>query len=349
LRRFEDKTMNRFFSSFGAALLVAVFLAASVSAQAATPADFYRGRTVTLVIGYSPGGGYDLYARLLAQHLGRHIPGNPTVIPQSMPGAGSLKAANYLYSVAAKDGAFIGTFARGMGTAPLLGQARFDARKFTWLGSITKDVSVCLSWSASPIRNWHDVMARQFTAGGDGADSDPDIFAKLYKNVFGAKIRLATGFPGTADITLAMQRGEVQGLCGISWSTIKSHYGDWVKARKINILLQAAPQKDPDLPNVPLADEFARTPEEHRILAFVEASQIMARPFAAPPGIPADRREALRAAFDMTMKDPAFLADARKMQLDVNPVTGADIDRLVATLYATPKDTVAKAARAIAN
>jgi tripartite-type tricarboxylate transporter receptor subunit TctC len=338
-----------FFRAIRALFFALVFLAPSMAAQAATPADFYRGRTVTIVIGYSPGGGYDIYGRLLAQHLGRHIPGNPTVIPQSMPGAGSLKAANYLYSVAPKDGSFLGTFARGMGSAPLLGQARFDARKFTWLGSITKDVSVCLSWSASPIRTWHDVMVQQFTAGGDGADSDPDIFAKLYKNLLGAKIRLATGFPGTADITLAMQRGEVQGLCGISWSTIQSRYGDWLKARKINILLQAAPQKDPDLANVPLADEFARTPEQHRILAFVQASQIMARPFAAPPGIPADRREALRAAFDQTMKDPAFLADAKKMQLDVNPVTGADIDRLVATLYATPKDIVAKAAHAIAN
>jgi tripartite-type tricarboxylate transporter receptor subunit TctC len=329
---------------------LAVALAASPPTRAAAPgADFYKGRTMFVIVGYAPGGGYDLYARLLAQHLGKHIAGNPTIIPQNMPGAGSLKAANYLYSVAPKDGSVIGTFARDMGSAPLMGHRDFDARKFNWLGSVTRDVSVCISWSASPIKTWNDVMTQQFRAGGDGADSDPDIFAKLYKNVFGAKIRLATGFRGTADITLAMQRREVDGLCGISWTTIKSHYGSWVTDKKINVLLQAGVKKQPDLPNIPLADEFARTNEQHQILNFVLASQIMARPFAAPPGIPADRRAILRAGFDETMKDPAFLADAARIQLDVDPVSGADVDALIASFYATPKDVVAKAARAITD
>jgi tripartite-type tricarboxylate transporter receptor subunit TctC len=318
-------------------------------AHAATPADFYKGRTVFVMIGYSPGGGYDLYARLLAQHLGKHIPGNPTVIPQNMPGAGSIKAANYLFSVAPKDGTTIGTFARNTGISPLLGQASFDATKFTWLGSITKDTSLCISWSASPIKSWNDVMTKQATFGGEGADSDPDIFAKLYKNVFGAKIRLATGFPGTTDTTLAMQRGEVQGLCGISWGTLKSRYANWLKEKRIAILIQAAPEKDPELPDVPLADDLAKNTEQRQILDFIVASQVMARPFAAPPGIPADRKAALRAAFDETMKDPAFLADAQKVLADVDPVSGAEVDALVASLYATPKDVVAKAARAIAN
>jgi len=330
-------------------LLGALLFALPSLAKAASPADFYRGRTVFVIVGYSPGGGYDLYARVLAQHLGKHIPGNPTVIPQNMPGAGSLKAANYIFSVAPKDGSTIGIFARDMGMAPLLGQAGFDARKFTWLGSVTKDVSVCISWNGSPIKTWNDAMNREFLVGGDGAGSDPDTFAHLYKNVFGAKIRLANGFPGTSDITLAMQRGEVHGLCGISWTTIKSHYESWVKDRKINVLLQAADKKDPDLPNVPLATELARTPEQRQILDFVMVAQIMARPFAAPPGIPADRKAVLRQAFDATMKDPAFLADAAKVQLDVNPVNGAEVDRLVASLYAAPKDVVAKATRAITN
>jgi len=251
--------------------------------------------------------------------------------------------------VAPKDGATIGTFSRAMGSAPLMGQANFDARTFTWLGSITRDTTLCISWASSPIKTWDDVMVKQFTVGGDGADADPDIFAKLYKNVFGAKIRLATGFPGTSDITLAMQRGEVHGLCGISWSTLKSQHGAWVRERKINLLLQAAPTKEPELPNVPMAADFARNAEQRQILNFILASQIMARPFVAPPGIPADRRAALRAAFDATMKDPAFLADAKKVALDVRPVSGADLDALIASLYATPKDVIAKATRAITN
>ncbi|MSP95531.1 MAG: hypothetical protein EXR00_09695 [Alphaproteobacteria bacterium] len=330
----------------GAGLLLSSLAQA---APARTPAEFYRGRTMFVIIGYPPGGGYDLYARMLAQHMGRHIPGNPTMIPQNMPGAGSLKAANYLFQVAAKDGSVIGTFARGLGSAPLIGQANFDSTKFSWIGSITKDTSLCISWAASPIKSWNDVMVKQFTFGGEGADADPDIYAKLYKNVFGAKIRLASGFPGTSNIALGMQRGEVQGMCGISWSTIKSQHPDWMRDKKIHLLIQAAPTKDPELPQVPTADEIARTPEQRQVLDFVQASQIMARPFTAPPGIPADRKAALRAAFDATMKDPVFLADAKRLMVDVRPVTGAEIDALVAAAYATPRDVIAKAARAILN
>jgi tripartite-type tricarboxylate transporter receptor subunit TctC len=343
--------MTRRFAALRAGLalvaMAALLPGASQLARAATPAQFYKGRTVFIIVGYSAGGGYDLYARVLAEHLGKHIPGNPTVIPQNMPGAGSIKAALYLYSVAPKDGTVIGTFARGMASAALMGQANFDARKFNWLGSITKDTSVCISWNTSPIKTWNDVMTKQFTAGGEGAAGDPDIFAKLYKNVFGAKIRLATGFPGTSDIALAMQRHEVDGLCGISWSTIKSRYDDWIRDKKVNLLLQAAFATDPELPNVPLAGEYAHTPEQHQILNFVLASEVLARPFVAPPGIPAERKAVLRKALDDTLKDPAFLADAKKTLLDINPVSGPEVDAIVASLYATPKDVVAKAIRAI--
>lgn len=317
------------------------------AAQAATPEEFYKGRTMPVIIGYSAGGGYDLYARVLAQYMGHHIPGNPTLIPQNMPGAGSIRAALYLYTAAPKDGSVIGTFARGMASTALIGEAKLDARKFTWLGSVTKDTSVCISWNTSPIKSWNDAMTHQFTAGGEGAAGDPDIFAKLYKNVFGAKIRLATGFPGTTDITLAMQRGEVDGLCGISWSTIKARYPEWVAQKKIRILLQAAPKRDPELPNVPMAADFAHTMEQKQILDMVIANEVLARPFVAPPGIPAGRKAVLRKAFDETMKDPAFLADARKTMIDINPVSGPEVDAIVAGLYATPKDVVQKAMRAI--
>jgi tripartite-type tricarboxylate transporter receptor subunit TctC len=332
---------------FGPAIVLSFAMLLASAAHAAAPAEFYKGRTVSIVIGYSPGGGYDLYARVLAQHLGKHIPGNPTVIPQNMPGAGSIKAALYVFSVAPKDGTVIGTFARGMASTALIGQANFDARKFAWIGSMTKDVTLCISWNTSPIKTWNDALSKQFTAGGEGAAGDPDIFAKLYKNVFGAKIRLATGFPGTTDITLAMQRREVDGLCGISWSTVKARYGNWVKEKKINILIQAAPVKAPDLPDVPLASDLTKTTEQRQMLDFAVASEVLARPFVAPPGISAERKAILRKAFDDTLKDPAFLADAKKTMIDIDPVSGPEADEVVASLYALPKDVVAKAARAI--
>jgi tripartite-type tricarboxylate transporter receptor subunit TctC len=311
--------------------------------------DFYRGRDLTLVIGYEPGGGYDLYARLLARHLGDHIPGHPTIITQNMPGAGSIKAANYLYSVAPKDGSVIATFAHGIGSAPLLGEAAFDARKFTWLGSVTQDVMVCVARAGSSIKDWNDVLTRPSIFGGVAAGNAPDIYAKLYKNVFGAKIRLATGFPGSSGIALGLARGEIDGLCGIAWSTVKSQHPDWLSAHKVRVLLQAAEKKDPELSDVPLDSDFVKTADQRQILDFVKASQIMARPFAAPPAIPPARQAILRRAFDATMKDPGFLADAQKVRLDIDPVTGAEIDTLVAKLYAAPKRVIAEATKAIVH
>jgi len=321
----------------------------SIHAQAPGPEAFYKGRTVNMIIGYSVGGGYDLYARVLSNHIGRHIPGNPTIVPQNMTGAGSAKAANYIYSVAPKDGSVIGTFSRSMAINPLISDAKFDGTKFTWLGSITNDVSVCISWHTSPVKTWDDLMKTQFTTGGEGSGADPDLFAQLYKNVFGAKMKLVTGYPGTSDVVLAMERREVDGLCGISWSTIKARHYDWVKNKQINVLVQAALHKDPDLADVPLATELATQPEQLQILKLLLASQAMARPFAAPPDMPADRTAALQNAFAKTMKDPAFLKEAETRRLDVNPVLPPEIDALLKELYATPKDILAKASRAISN
>jgi tripartite-type tricarboxylate transporter receptor subunit TctC len=322
---------------------------AALSGAAPTPAEFYKGRTINLIIGYAPGGGYDLYGRVLAQHMSRHIPGNPRIIPQNMPGAGSLKAANYVFSVGRKDGTTIGTFARNIAISQLVGHATFDTREFSWIGSITKDTSLCVSWHTSPIKTWNDVMTKEFRVGGEGADADPDIFARLYKNLFGANFRLASGFPGTSNIALGMQRGEVQGLCGLSWSTLKSQHPDWLRNKSVNLLIQAAPVKDPELPDVLMASDLVRNDEQKQILDFAVVSQTIARPIAAPPGIPADRKAALRAAFEATMKDPVFLADTKRLQLDVRPVHGEEIDEMIAELYKTPKDVVARAARAMTN
>lgn len=335
---------------FAAAVLFACAAACPIyEARAGAVEDFYKGKTVSLVIGYSAGGGYDLYARLLAHHLGKHIPGKPSVVPQNMTGAGSLRAANFLYYVAPKDGSTIGTFARGMGIAPLLGGAQYDGTKFSWLGSMTSDVSLCLGWTASSMTSWDDMLNRPSNFGGEGPGSDPDIFAQMFKNVFGAKLKLITGYPGTAEMTLAMERGELDGLCGISWSTVKARHMQWIKQRKIAVLVQAALEKDPDLPDVPLAIDLTKDPEKLLILKMMLGPQEMARPFAAPPDIPDDRRKALIKAFAETLTDPEFLDEASKLSLDTKLVSAATIDALLAELYKTPKNIIDKAIAAIAK
>jgi tripartite-type tricarboxylate transporter receptor subunit TctC len=334
------------------ALAAALAAFAIASARAESVADFYKGRTVAMVIGYSVGGGYDLYARTLARFMGQHIPGNPTLVPQNMPGAGSLKAVNYLYSVAAKDGSVIGTFGRSMGLEPLVDNtpnARYDGTKLTWLGSITNDVSLCVSWHASPIKTWHDLVTKPSTFGGMAAGADPDVFTVAIDKLFGAPVKLVRGYPGTNEITLAMERGEVDGLCGLSWGTVMSRHGTWIKDKQVNLLVQAGIRKSKDLPDVPFLTDLTTDKEKLQILKVIVAGQGMARPFAAPPGIPDDRKAALRAAFDATMKDPDFLAQAAKTEVEVNPVSGAEIDTMLAALYATPKDIIAKAAAAMAN
>ena len=327
---------------------LALVAALAASARAESVRDFYRGRTITLVIGYSVGGGYDLYGRLLARHLGKHIPGEPTIVAQNREGAGSLRAAIYLYNAAPKDGSVIGTFSRSMAVAPLLNEAPFDASKFTWLGSISTDVNVCMTWGPSAIKTWDDMLAKPFTMGGLGAGADPDIFALMFKNVFDAKLKLVSGYPGTNDVALAMERGEVDGMCGLSWSTVKTRHGDWLAGKKVNIPVQAGLHKEREIPDVPLVMDLVKGPEQAQIVRLILASQEMARPFVAPPGIPDDRRRALIEAFEATVKDPDFLADAAKMKADVNPVTAAAIESLLAEVYKTPKDIVAKAAKATA-
>jgi tripartite-type tricarboxylate transporter receptor subunit TctC len=332
--------------SIAVALIVLAALPAPAGAQSVE--DFYKGRTITLAIGFDTGGGYDIYGRLLSRHMGRHIPGRPNIVVQNMPGAGSLRAAQHIYSLAPKDGTAMGTFGRQMGIAPLLGTAaQFDGTKFTWIGSITNEVSTCVSWHTAEVKTWNDMLEKQITFGGDGPGADPDVFALLYRNVFDAKIKLVSGYHGTTPIILAMERGEVEGLCGYSWSTIKSKHQPWLRDKKINILVQAALKKEDDIPDVPLVLDMAKTEEQRQILKLFLTSQETARPFAAPPGVPADRAAALRAAFDATMKDAEFLAEAKKLNLDVNPLAGKTITELLTELYATPKSVVEKAAQAV--
>ncbi|MCG5071966.1 Bug family tripartite tricarboxylate transporter substrate binding protein [Paraburkholderia tagetis] len=317
------------------------------TAHAESVQDFYSGRTVNMDIGYSVGGGYDMYARLLAKHLGDHLPGNPTITPQNMPGAGSLKAANYLYSVAPKDGATIGTFGRTMPEEPLLGEADYDARKLVWLGSMDSDVSLCVTWHTSPIKTFQDMLTKPSRFGGQGAGSDPDVMANTIRNLFHAKLQLVTGYPGSNESALAMQRGEIDGECGTSWSTLRMRHPDWLRDHKVNLIVQMALEKHPDLPDVPLLSDLASDAETKKVLMVIAASQALARPFAAPPGIPADRADALRKAFADTMKDPAFLADAKSLGVEVRYVSPQQISTVLKDVYATSPDQIAKAKAAV--
>ena len=268
-----------------------------------------------------------------------------------MVGAGSLRAANYLYSVAPKDGATLGVFARGMAMEPLIGasHASFDSRKFAWLGSTTNEVSVCVTYGNAKVKTWDDALRIPFTVGGDGTATDPDIFSAMLKNVFGARLRLVTGYPGGADITLALERGEVEGRCGWTWSSVRLQQPDWIGTGKLNLLVQLATQKSPELPNVPLIMDLATTERQRRVVSMILSRQPMGRPVVAPPGIPEDRKQALRRAFDATMADPDFIAEATARSLEVNPVKGADLDRLVDELYAMPPAILAEVRAIIAE
>ena len=329
---------------------IAVVATSMPSAAGAAGVDeFYKGRTISLIIGYSVGSGYDIYARLLARFIGKHIPGNPSIIAQNMPGAGSLKAAMYVHGVAPKDGSVIATIGRSAPIA-LLGDAQFDGRSFAWLGSIASNSSLCTSWHTTAIKTWQDAMTKPFALAGEGSGSDPDNFARILKNVFGAKVKLVTGYPGGTEMNLAIERGEVDGRCGWSWDSIKSTRPDWLRERKINLLAVFSLQRAADIPSdVPLVGDLAHSDEQRQILRVHLAGQALGRPFFTSPGVPADRKAALRAAFDATMRDPDFIAEITRAKLEVNPASGAEIDRLLAEVYATPKDVIEKAKQAVRN
>jgi tripartite-type tricarboxylate transporter receptor subunit TctC len=332
--------------------LMAGCIVASIFAAASTPvrgdvSDFYAGRTVQLVIGYAPSGGYDDYARMLGRHIGRHIPGNPTVVVQNMPGAGSIRAANYLYNVAPKDGTVFGGFARGIFLDPLLGRAegmRFVPAKFGWLGSVSNDIGVCAFRSDSGIDSWADMQTKRYKIGATGAGADSDVFSNLLRKMFNLPMQLVLGYPSVAEAVLAIQRKEVDGRCGWSWSTLSTRNRDLLLSKQIHVVLQLTDRPVAELAGVPTVLDVADSPEHGAVLKLIVARQTMARPFVAPPGLPPERLAALRNAFDATMRDPEFLADAARQNLDVRPVTGAAADRLIADVYATAPDIVKRAA-----
>ena len=342
--------MRSFHHLFAAVGAVALSLAALPAQAADAVANFYKGRTVQIMIGFSAGGGYDIYARTLARYMGRHIPGNPTLVPQNMPGAGTLKVANYIYNVAPKDGTVFGTFARGIPMEKLLGRTvgeQFDATKFTWIGSVTDEPSVCVFWAASGIKTWADMKTKPWKVGGSGVTSDLDIYANVLRNMFHLPGRLITGFPGGTEVLLSMQRREVDGRCGWSWSSLISRDKHLLDQKLVTVPLQLGLESNPDIPNVPLVLDQTNDPKEKAALKLIFSRQVMARPFAAPPNLPPERAKALRDAFDATMKDPDFLAEMKRLDLEVRPQSGAKVEQLVKEVYSYPADVVKIASDAI--
>lgn len=321
-------------------------LCVSTPVHADSVAQFYAGKTLHLVIGYAPGGGYDLYARTLARHIGRHIPGRPHIVVQNMPGAGSIKAANFLYTIAPKDGTTFGGFSRGAYLDPLLGRAagtQYDAPKFGWLGSISSEVGVCAFRAAVGIRSFADMRAKPFVIGSTGAGADADVFPTVLRKMFKLPMKVVAGYGSAAEVVVAIKRGEVDGRCGWSWSSLVSWNRDMLDGKEIDVVLQLAASKLDELADVPLITDIADTAEHRAVLDLIVSRQTMARPYVTPPGIPPERLAALRAAFDVTMSDPAFLADARRQDLEVRPVSGAAADALLRAAYATPPDLVRQA------
>ena len=323
----------------------AATLALSAStAHAQTPAEFYKGKTVDVYIGTSVGGGYDAYARMLSRHMGRYVPGNPVLVPKNMEGGGGMRLANFLYNAAPKDGSVFATFNRGTGFDPLLGNksAQFEATKFTWIGSTNNEVSVCVAWHTVGVSRYDDLLTKELVVGASGPAADTYQFPKIANGVLGTRFKIVTGYPGGNDIDLAMERGEVHGRCGWSWTSVKATHPTWLPQQKINILFQMGLSKHPDLPNVPLIMDLAKTDEERAIFKVIFGRQVMAWPFAAPPGVPKDRVDVLRRAFMDTMKDKDFLAEAAKGNFEIRPVAGEDIQKLVQEIYDTPAAIVQK-------
>lgn len=323
---------------------VALVIGGAAMAPAQDVEEFFAGQTVRLLIGYSAGGGYDSYARLMARHIGKHIPGNPDVVAENMPGAGSLTLTNYLANAAPRDGTAFGAVSRGVPVEPLFGDgtAQFDAQALTWIGSMTDEVSVCTAWADSGIESWEQVTqgGDEFIVGGTGATSDVEVFTRMLIQLFDANLTLISGYPGAAEMALAMEQGEIEGRCGWSWSSVLATQSAWLESGRLNLLLQLATESAPGLEDVPLVTDYAESADQMQVLQLVLSRLQIARPFVAPPGLPEDRAQALQQAFWDAANDPDLLAEAEQMGLEMNPMHGADVTALIAEMYLTPDDVI---------
>ena len=327
------------------------FIAAlAAPAQAQSVEDFYRGKTVSIILGIQPGGGYDLNARLVARHLTNHIPGNPNIVVQYMGGANSVPAANHVYNVSPKDGTVIWAGARLAPYEPLLGNAnaKFDVTNLRWLGSTASDHGVVIAWHTAPHQTAADLFQRELLTGATQVTGDTYLYPNALNKLLGTKFKMVSGYPSQAPIALAMERGEVEGSGNWSWSSLEVSYQHWLKEKKIRVLMQLGLDRHPDLPDVPLVMDYAKTQEQRDILAILMGMKKFGYPFFIPPGVPKDRADALDLAFQKMLKDPAYLAEAKQQNRDKGMATGAEMTEVIARAYALPPEVIQRA-REIAN
>jgi tripartite-type tricarboxylate transporter receptor subunit TctC len=315
------------------AALVVAFGAAPLSAQ---PIDF-AGKTITIYVGYTAGGSYDLYGRLVARHLGQHLAGRPTVVVQNMPGAGSLKAANYLYEVAPRDGTALGVVVESTALEQALANpaAQYDAAKFTYVGRVATSNNVFMVWRSAKVQSLEDAKREVALLAGTGPGSIAETIPRLTNALLGTKFKLISGYPASTEAMLAMERGEVDGASS-SWAAVKVGKQDWLKEKKIKIILQTTPERIPELPDAPCLGEIGTTPEDRQVLALYASGSAIGRSLLGPPGIAAERVAALRAGFDAMVKDPEFVADVGKINVELDPLPGAAVAQLVARTLAVP-------------
>jgi len=311
------------------------------AAVAQTPDAVFAGKTVNMIIGFGPGGGYDLWARIVARHIGKHLPGNPTVAPQNMEGAGSYRAANFIYNVAPKDGTVMALISRDAVLGPLTGApgAQFDATKLSWVGTPAIETNVCIAYHTAAVKTVQDLLTKELVVGDTGVGTGTHSYPKALDDILGFKFRIVGGYSSSADVFLAMERGEVQGFCE-SYDSVKARRPDWISSGTVAVLFQGGAKPNPDLKGVPFIVDLAQKPEDKQAIEFLYAGQGIGRPFVAPPGLPASTLRILRDAFAATMTDPEFVAEAGLRKLTMDPESGANLEALVRKTYATPKPIV---------
>jgi len=322
---------------------VVTSLAMTAATPGAAQAPNLAGKNVTMLIGFGPGGGYDLWGRVVARHIGRHLPGTPNVVPQNMPGGGSFNAANHIYTIAPKDGTVLGIIARDAALGPLTGAAgaRFDPLKINWIGTPTTETNVCISSDKAKVKTVKDLFETELIIGNTGVGTGTYSYPKALNGMIGTKFKLISGFPSSSDVFLAMERGEVDGICE-SLDSVVGKRPDWISSKKVHVLFQGGVAPNPELKDVPFVVDLARNDEQKQAIEFLYAGQGIGRPFVAPPDLPADRLKMLRDAFNATMKDPEFIADVKKQNLDLEPEDGEHLAALIKKIYATPKPIVEK-------
>ena len=328
-------------------ILLLIALSGPAHAQADV-ANFYRGKQVRLIVGTAPGGGYDLFARIVARHIAAHIPGQPTVIVQNLPAAGGLVMTNQLYSVGPKDGTAVGVPINGIPTAPLLQQgAQFDATRLIWIGSTNREPYVAFVWHSAPVQSLAELRAKELVVGSTTPGTTMTDFPLVVNDILGLKFRVVRGYEGTPQINHAIERGEIQGQGGIGWAAIKAQVPHWIAEKKIKVIAQYGLKRYPQLADVPSMLEQARTEPDRQALTMLFARTEYGRPYFLPPDVPAERVRALRRAFDATMRDQAFIADAARLQLEIDPMTGEEVQALVAQLTRTPPEIVTRVRAAL--